>query len=49
MAGYGVAMTCLGEDTDRAALNIEAADLQAEIALDDIRHAWADSLAELLR
>ena len=48
MAGYGVEMTCLGEVSDQAALSIEAGDLQAEIALDDIRHAWADSLAEIL-
>ena len=48
MAGYGVEMTCLGEVTDQAALSIEAGDLQAEIALDDIRHAWADSLAQIL-
>jgi len=48
MAAYGVEMTRLGEVTDQAALNIKSADLQAEIALDDIRHAWADSLVEIL-
>jgi phosphoribosylformylglycinamidine synthase subunit PurL len=48
MAAYGVEMTRLGEVTDQAALNIETGDLQAEIALEDIRHAWADSLANIL-
>ena len=48
MAGYGVELSCIGEVSDQAALNIEAADLHADIALDDIRHAWADSLAEIL-
>ncbi len=48
MAEYGVELTCLGEVTEESKLAINADDLQAELALDDIRHAWADSLAEIL-
>jgi len=49
MAEYGVELICLGEVTEEPKLALSNGDLQAEIALDDLRHAWADSLAEILR
>jgi len=48
MGDYGLELTCLGEVTEQPNLTVNAGNMQAQIALDDIRHAWADALAEAL-
>ncbi len=48
MAEYGLGLTCLGEVTEEPQLALSTGDLETEIALDEMRHAWADSLAEIL-
>ncbi|MFO7946956.1 MAG: phosphoribosylformylglycinamidine synthase subunit PurL [Armatimonadota bacterium] len=46
---YGLEPVCIGEVTDDGTLAITDGDISAWIDVDDMRHAWKDTLADILQ